>query len=532
MATRVSARRHTLHRILIGLTVVSAVIVLSAIAVPSFGDPKSNTGLMGPAPRAHCGPGDRTEGGLQGQVTPEERFSGDSELGYNCNLELVGQYRGEGAFSQGGPTYFGDCAYYGTDRVTARQQHLGVTVIDASDPQHPRVSAYLDDTPAMLAPHETLKVHAKRKLLVAGQNNGPNFAVYDLSADCRHPVLLSSIDLPGSEGHMGNFAPDGRTYYLTQRFRGVGGKLYVVDLDDPSNPQQLPTWQFQGDGRPHEVWLNKDGTRLYAGQPGLFGAPPTSSSFGPDGLVIDDVSDYQFRRPNPQIRIVSKLFWDDQGQAEPMYPVTVKGHPYIISGDEDGGQGGAGGLPAACARGASHSGYSNIIDISDETHPKIVARIMLEVNDPTNCSLMLNDPPDTGGEIPTYSPERCTADRQTNPTMLACGLWAAGVRVFDIRDILHPKEIAYYKPPAPRTAFLPASGSWQAGRDSTFDKVAGYMRFHEVVDAKEHANEHARQMHGRELELWFVSDGNGFQILRFTDNFKARHKHLFEDSGE
>jgi hypothetical protein len=145
---------------------------------------------------------------------------------------------------------------------------------------------------------------------------------------------------------------------------------------------------------------------------------------------------------------------------------------------------------------------------------------------------MLNDPPDVGGRIPTYNAERCTADRQNNPRMLACGLWAAGVRVFDIRDILHPKEIAYYKPPAPRTAFLPGSGSWAPGRDSTFDKVAGYMRFHERAHAKEHANEHAKKERGRDLELWFVSDGNGFQILRFTDNFKARHKDLFEDDSD
>jgi len=106
------------------------------------------------------------------------------------------------------------------------------------------------------------------------------------------------------------------------------------------------------------------------------------------------------------------------------------------------------------------------------------------------------------------------------------------VRVFDIRDILHPKEIAYYKPPAPRTAFLPASGSWAPGIDSTFDKVAGYMRFHEVPQANQHANEHANATHRRELELWFVSDANGFQVLRFTDRFKALHRDLFEDAGE
>ena len=471
-------------------------------------------------PKAECGPTDWTESGLQGQVTPWERESGDSLGGYNCNLELVGKYQGDGLFSQFGLAFAGagDCAYYGTDNATPLQKHLGVTVIDASDPTHPVPTAYLD-TPAMLTPHETIKHNDRRHLLVAGQNMGEAFDVYDTSVDCRHPVLKSSIKLPGSSGHMGNFAPDGLTYYLTQTFRGVGGFLYVVDLTDPSNPQQLPTWQFNGDGRPHEAWLSADGTRLYAGQPGEFGHPPNDSSFGPDGLVIDDVSDYQFRRPNPQIRIVSKLFWDDQGQAEPMYPITVNGHPYIISGDEAGGQGGVGGLPAACARGASHSGYSNIIDISDETHPKIVANLMLEVNDPANCSLMLNDPPDVGGAIPTYSPERCTADRQQNPTMVACGLWAAGVRVFDVRDILHPKEIAYYKPPAPGTAFLPGSGSWAPGRNSTFDKVAGYMLFKKVP---------ANNSHGRELQLWFGSDGNGFQILRFTNQFQAEQKELFQ----
>ena len=139
-------------------------------------------------PKANCGPHDRTESGLQGETTQEERFSGDSELGYNCNLELVGQQpQGafEGAFSQDGPAYAGDCAYFGTDRVTSLQQHLGLTVIDASDPRHPRVSAYLNDTAAARAPHETPKTHEGRNLLVVAEDDGPGFAVYDIS-DCSH----------------------------------------------------------------------------------------------------------------------------------------------------------------------------------------------------------------------------------------------------------------------------------------------------------------------------------------------------------
>src|SRR5206468_2037650 len=137
-------------------------------------------GSMGPVPKAECGRSDRTESGLQGQTTSLERSSGDSEGGYNCNLELVGQFRGEGAFSQDGPAYLDHCAYMATEN-NPLQQHPGVVVIDVSDPANPRPTAYLNDTPAALNPHENLKVNTARKLLGVAQSNGPNFAVYDLS---------------------------------------------------------------------------------------------------------------------------------------------------------------------------------------------------------------------------------------------------------------------------------------------------------------------------------------------------------------
>jgi hypothetical protein len=37
---------------------------------------------------------------------------------------------------------------------------------------------------------------------------------------------------------------------------------------------------------------------------------------------------------------------------------------------------------------------------------------------------------------------------------------------------------------------------------------------------------------GRELQLWIVGDGNGFQVLRFTNGFKSLHKDLFEKALE
>lgn len=469
----------------------------------------NDIGSMGPAPKAQCGPSDRTEHGLQGQTTAEERASGDSERGYNCNLELVGQFRGEGAFSQDGPSYFDHCAYVATEN-NPRQAHPGIVVVDVSNPKNPRATAYLADTPAALSPHENNKVNEKRGLLGLAQSNGPNFAVYDLNGDCAHPKLASSITVPNSFGHMGGWAEDGNTYYIGQQFRGVGGILPIIDVTNPYNARWLLNWTFAGDGRPHDVSTNGAGTRLYAGQPGNFGAPKNDSSFGPDGLVILDVSDIQLRRPNPQIRIVSRLFWDDQGQVEQMLPFSSHGRSYLISTDESGGQAGVGRLAAACARGASPYGYSNVIDITDETNPKIVSRIMLEVHDPRNCTKFLAEPPEMGGGPLDYSTERCALDRSTNPTMAACGSRGTGTRVYDIRDPLHPAEIAYWKGPAPRKAFLPGSGSWSPGVDRTVEKQAGLARFVKVpaADGK-----------GRELNLWIVGDAGGFQVLRFTDSY-------------
>jgi hypothetical protein len=514
-------------------------------------------GFPGSIPKAHCGPTDHTESGLQGETSLRERMSGDSETAYNCNLELVGeepQDTYQGAYSQDGPAYYDVCAYYGTDRAATGQ---GIKVIDVSDPQHPVVSAHLTDTPAALNPHETVASNANTRVLVAGQSGGENFAVYDVS-NCRQPVLKSSIILPGSSGHMGAFAPDGKTYYLSQNpcCSGVGGPLYVVDLTDPSNAKQLPTWNFAGDGRPHSLDLNPqgfapglgEGTRAYMGQGRSW---PFADA--QDGLVITDVSDYQLRLPNPQIRIISTLFYPDQGTAESMVPLKIKGHPYILSLDEAGAASGAGGWPVACQRGVGAFGYPQIIDVADELHPKIISKLRLQVADPANCAALLAEtPPDVPGTAPgtnlpaisgttNYSGEACIADNPDDTKMLACGFQNAGLRVFDVSDPTNPKEIAYWKSGAVRTRVLPASGSWAAGVDRTVDKIAHWVRW--VVVGKGKGQDKATQNgngngngvgggpgNSADIQLWTVSDGHGFQVLRFAKSFTAQHKDLFKDT--
>jgi len=484
-------------------------------------------------PKTECGPNDRVETGLQGQTTKFERDSGLSELGFNCNLELVGQFQGDGSQSWH-MAWFDNCAYYPTP-PNPELLHQGTVVVDASDPRNPHASAYLD-TPAMRYAWESLKVHKGRKLLAATErfdrsprtpHLGTGFDIYDLSADCRHPVLKASIQLAGSgdpfravQGHAGNFTPDGLTYYASQDFRGLRGIMPIIDVSDPSNPKQLLNWQFPGDGRPHDPSFSKDGTRLYSGQPGQFGN--TGSSIGPNGLVILDVSDIQFRRPNPQISVISTLFWEDGGQSQQTLGcprqgelrclVTIQGRPHLIFTDE-AGAGGTGGTAGACARGVPPHGFARIIDISDERNPKTISKLMLEVDDPANCPVILSDPPGPGFAL-SYSSHYCNVDKVRNPKLLACTYQGAGLRVFDIRDPFHPREIAYYKPPARRTAFLPGSRLWAPGVDRTTDHTASQVRF---------------KKYKGEMQIWFASADNGFQIVRFTRHFKAIEEDLLED---
>jgi hypothetical protein len=58
------------------------------------------------------------------------------------------------------------------------------------------------------------------------------------------------------------------------------------------------------------------------------------------------------------------------------------------------------------------------------------------------------------------------------------------------------------------------------------------MHFHTIVPGQGsgHGNG-AGATHGPRYELWTVSDGNGFQVLRFSDDFVARHHDLFQGAS-
>src|SRR5947208_12766639 len=142
---------------------VGALFFSSIALLGADGGKKDNKPIPLTVPKAVCGPHDKPETALQGQVPAALRAAGFK--GFNCNLELIGQSRGDGANWQ--TTQFTEgnrrCAYHGTAFTTANRMHTGVPVIDISEPSAPTPQSYLDTT-AMKDPWESLKVNERRKL--------------------------------------------------------------------------------------------------------------------------------------------------------------------------------------------------------------------------------------------------------------------------------------------------------------------------------------------------------------------------------
>src|SRR3989442_1801946 len=203
---------------------LSGLVALSFVALSGAANGGDRPSGQGPVPltvpKATCGPNDHPETGLQGQVPAALRAAGFK--GFNCNLELIGQSKGDGANWQTAEFRDGQsriCAYHGTAFTTLNRTHLGVPVIDITNENAPTPTGYLTSV-SMLDPWESLKTNTRRKLLAAdnGHNGGgwPPRVLYEPSVGSRFPQLLPSVPLrtraDGGKvapviGHEGSWAP-------------------------------------------------------------------------------------------------------------------------------------------------------------------------------------------------------------------------------------------------------------------------------------------------------------------------------------
>ncbi len=398
-----------------------------------------------PTPQGPCGPGSDPETGIQGRVSPEDHASGEAADGSRCNTELAGQYRIPNAVGTVGgfkvERYIDqagrECAYYDTTLqypTNALDSEGGVNVLDMSDPSNPVLTARLV-TPAMLTPHESLVLSQQRGVLAAVSGNlaflPGQVDIYDISQDCRNPVVKSSTPL-GVFGHESGLAPDGNTFYAASPSTST---IFALDISNPSVPIPLTPTGYNIDS--HGLSISDDGNRAYVAGTG-------------SGLTILDTTEIQNRTPNPTITEVSNLTWTSMSIPQNAIPFTRDGRPYLLEIDEFGAQ--------------SEVGAGRIIDIADETQPQVISNLRLEVHQPENFATTAGD---NGANNPVqgYAGHYCNVPSRVDPPIAACSMILSGLRVFDIRNPHNPREVAYFNAPVdprivPGAGIVPEASNW------------------------------------------------------------------------
>jgi len=378
-------------------------------------------------PQAKCGPGSREEPGVQGRVP-----QGANEKALHCNIALIGHQGRSGGFKvlRYRDSAGHDCAFYDTallfpvNAFKLSGDSLGVAVVDMSNPAHPVQTDALTEAP-MMSPHESLNLNTRRGLLAAVLGNPTTYpglvSIYDAHQDCRHPKLQST-KLVARLGHESGFSADGRTFYATST---ATKSITAVDVTNPRDPHAI----WHGQITAHGMTLGGSGNRAYIADPG-------------GNMLILDTSQIQARTPNPKMREISRLTWRAASIPQNAIPFTRNGHRYALEIDE-------------YTQGTTSNGDKNevggarIIDIGDERRPHVVSNLRLQVNQPKEHAEASRDP----GQIDPaqgYAAHYCNLPTSVNPQVVACSFISSGLRVFDISDLRHPKEIAYWVAPATR----------------------------------------------------------------------------------
>jgi hypothetical protein len=248
--------------------------------------------------------------------------------------------------------------------------------------------------------------------------------------------------------------------------------ITAIDVTDPKAPHVV----WQGNVLSHGMSLSDDGNRAYV-----------ADATGHNMLILD-TSEIQARKPEPKSKEISRITWDRASIPQNALPFTRDGHPYVLEFDEyNQGTLNPDGDP-------DNVGAGRIIDIANEKSPRIVSNLRLQIDQPKEHKEYGSDPGaqgDTNGGAQGYAAHYCNIPTRVDPKIVACSFIASGLRLFDISDIEHPKEIGYFVAPT-----SPKFENSNEASDFAMSMPAFVPERHEV---------------------WFTDGTSGFYALKVTN---------------
>ncbi|TME78410.1 MAG: hypothetical protein E6I48_00415 [Chloroflexi bacterium] len=307
---------------------------------------------------------------------------------------------------------------------------VGTSVVDVSDPAHPRVVRQIS-VPKGTHSH---KVQLANGLLVVNYEQYPyrigvpertGLGVYDVTREPGDPQLLAFMPIRGLGVHRMWFAGDGsrgdRYLYASARLDGYRNRvLIIVDMGEADRPAISSTWWWPGQrqGDPESLPEDNDigahhvirqGERAYGG-------------YFDKGVVVYAVRD------RGSLELISSLAWPEGGHSHTHTALPLGERKLLVVTDEA--------IEPNC-EGAPKNVH--VVDVSDERHPREISRF--PVPDGDYCARGLRFGPHNLHE---NRPGTFQSDRIVYVTY-----FNAGLRVYDTSDPLQVREIACYVPEAP-----------------------------------------------------------------------------------
>jgi hypothetical protein len=322
-----------------------------------------------------------------------------------------------------------------------------ISVLDVTDPASPTLVAAIEG-PEHTA---TWQVQVADGLLVQGMEHIPGpwggdpsrpgdegVRIFDVR-DPRSPELLGHWRT-GDNGVHRNHWTGGRYVHCAAHQPGFDGNLYVIlDIEDPRNPTVAGRWfvpeQFTAGGAASSSRISLHGPAYVEGDRAYL-------PYGAAGLVILDISDVT--RPKQISRLEIGGAFSSMIAMHTAIPRP--GRKLLLVNTE-----------AIAERSQEPYNFAGIVDVSDETKPRLVSLLPIPVPDDDagypNFSLR-------GGRFGPHNqhhPQNGDPNLNDRDDLMFLTWFNAGLRVYDIRDEYLPREIASYLPddPVERRGLLP-----------------------------------------------------------------------------
>ena len=333
---------------------------------------------------------------------------------------------------------------------TGHLWHDGWSIVDVTDPADPKYVKFIPGMPnswnIQITLHGDLMIGALQPKAAswggdASKPGSNGIIIWDI-ADPLNPKEVSRWQ-SGQGGTHRNSYPGGRFAYLSSGYPGYqgGNILVIMDVSDPKNPKEVGTWAQPGQHR-------AAGETLKPGTPYGFHGPLNLSPDGRTATMAFSPSLINLDMSNPAApkeigRIdFSPPFINAGAQSlHTALPLWDRQMVFVAS-------------EASNERCNEALNFAGLVDIKDMSKPRLMS--LFPLPQPPEGEPYKNFC-EKGGRFGPHNvnQEIHLAEVEKPGNLIYLTYFNAGLRIFNIRDPLNPKETGWFIPPAPLKRYGP-----------------------------------------------------------------------------